>query len=81
MTADGTSTTGEDRSVARLAGDLGSPDPAVGLRAVAALRVLLERLEILHVRQARAAGWSWQDIAGHLGVSKQAVHRKYNRRL
>jgi len=38
---------------------------------------LLERLERLHVENARKAGRSWQEIADELGVSKQAVHKKY----
>jgi hypothetical protein len=58
----------------------GSADPEVGLRAVAALRVLTERLEILQVDNARRLGWSWQDIAQRLGVTKQTVHRKHGRR-
>ena len=57
-----------------------APTPTVGLRAVAALRRLLENLEALHVRNARAKGWSWQDIADSLGVTKQTVHRKHARR-
>ena len=61
----------------RLAGDVSSADPQVGLRAVAALRRLLEQLEGLQVENARARGWSWQDIAEALGVSKQAVHKKH----
>jgi len=65
-----------DTLVATAAAD----DPAQGLRAIAALRRLLERLEALHIDRARAAGWSWQDIAETLGVSKQAVHRKHGRR-
>ena len=52
-------------------------DPRVGLRAVAALRRLVERLEALQVRNARAAGWSWEEIGQALGVSRQAVHKKY----
>ncbi|MFF4507457.1 AsnC family protein [Streptomyces sp. NPDC001401] len=56
-----------------------SNDPDVGLRAVAALRELTERLEILQVENARKLGWSWQDIAQRLGVTKQTVHRKYGR--
>ncbi|PRY09769.1 helix-turn-helix domain-containing protein [Kineococcus rhizosphaerae] len=56
-------------------------DPAVGLRAVAALRRLLEKLEDLQVAQARRLGWSWADIAEALGVSKQAVHKKHSRRI
>ncbi|MFI5613430.1 helix-turn-helix domain-containing protein [Amycolatopsis sp. NPDC051903] len=58
-----------------------SDDPEVGLRAVAALRALSERLEILQVERARTLGWSWQDIAERLGVTKQTVHRKYGRRV
>ncbi|NUR01018.1 MAG: HTH domain-containing protein [Streptomyces sp.] len=54
-----------------------SNDPDVGLRAVAALRELTERLEILQIENARKLGWSWQDIAERLGVTKQTVHRKY----
>jgi DNA-directed RNA polymerase specialized sigma24 family protein len=58
-----------------------SNDPDVGLRAVAALRALAERLETLQVQSARKLGWSWQDIAERLGVTKQTVHRKYGRRI
>jgi hypothetical protein len=54
-----------------------SKDPAVGLRAVAALRRLVEQLEDLQVQNARDQGWSWADVAGALGVSKQAVHKKH----
>jgi DNA-binding NarL/FixJ family response regulator len=57
-----------------------SDDPEIGLRAIAALRVLTERLEVLQVDNARAAGWSWQDIAQRLAVTKQTVHRKHGRR-
>ena len=38
-------------------------DPDTGLRAVAALRALTERLEILQVDNARRLGWPRQDIA------------------
>jgi len=58
-----------------------SRDPAVGLRAVAALRRLVEQLEVLQVQNARDLGWSWSDIAGGIGVSKQAVHKKHAGRL
>ncbi|MGX7824076.1 helix-turn-helix domain-containing protein [Actinokineospora sp. 24-640] len=63
----------------RLADAAGDRDPRTGLRAVAALRKLLERLEAVQVRSARAHGWSWQEIAAELGVTKQAVHKKYGR--
>ena len=55
-----------------------SPDPAVGLGAVAALRDLVEELEELHVDNARSLGWSWQQIAGSLGVTRQSVHKKHH---
>lgn len=61
----------------QLAQDASSQDPAVGLRAVRALRELAERLETLQVTNARRLGWSWQDIATALGVSRQAVHKKH----
>jgi DNA-directed RNA polymerase specialized sigma24 family protein len=63
----------------RLAEETASKDPEVGLVAVAALRALLESLEELQVANAREQGWSWQQIAHSLGVSKQAVHRKHGR--
>jgi len=56
-----------------------STDPDVGLRAVASLRALTERLEIVQVENARKLEWSWQDIAGRLGVTKQTVHRKHGK--
>jgi DNA-directed RNA polymerase specialized sigma24 family protein len=67
--------------VLEIAEGAASTDPDIGLRAVAALRALAERLEILQVQNARERGWSWQDIAERLGVTKQTVHRKYGRRL
>jgi hypothetical protein len=32
------------------------------------------------VRRARVAGLAWAQIADAIGVSKQAVHKKYGRR-
>ena len=63
-----------------LADATASKDPAVGLAAVASLRTLLESLEALQVDNARTRGWSWQQIAEALGVSKQAVHKKHGGR-
>ena len=57
-----------------------SQDPQVGLRAVASLRELVERLEALQVGNARQLGWSWEEIGNALGVSRQAVHKKHGRR-
>jgi hypothetical protein len=69
-----------DHRAATLASATSSRDPEVGLRAVAALRGLVEVLEALQVDNARAKGWSWQDIAGRLGVTKQAAHQKHGPR-
>jgi DNA-directed RNA polymerase specialized sigma24 family protein len=60
-----------------LAEAAGSADPREGLNAVRALRLLLEKLETIQVGHARQLGWSWQEIAEALGVSKQAVHQKH----
>lgn len=57
-----------------------SRDPAIGLRAVAALRRLADHLEAVQVHSARTQGWSWEAIGAVLGVSRQAVHKKYRRR-
>lgn len=67
-------------TMTELANEARSRDPAEGLQAVAALGRLLEQLEDVHVRNARAAGWSWSEIAAYLGVSKQTVHRKHKGR-
>jgi hypothetical protein len=63
-----------------LAAAAGSTDARTGLRAVLALRRLLEQLEVLQVGNARRQGWSWQEIADALEVSKQAVHKKHSGR-
>jgi DNA-directed RNA polymerase specialized sigma24 family protein len=52
-------------------------DPVTGLRAVRALRRLVERLEASQVLRARELGHSWQEIADALDISRQAVHKKY----
>ena len=67
-------------SATKLASAAGDRDPQVGLQAVAALRRVLERLESVQVRNARNQGWSWQEIADSLGVSRQAVHKKHSGR-
>lgn len=52
-------------------------DPRAALRGGAELRRVVERHEATLVRRARTAGLSWAEIAQQLGVSRQAVHRKY----
>ena len=53
----------------QLAANASSSDPALGLQGVAALRKLLDHLEVVHVDNARSRGWSWQEIADALGVT------------
>ena len=56
-------------------------DPRAGLHAVAALRALADTLEFRQVEAALRAGMSWLEVAEALGVSRQAVHKKYGRRI
>ena len=63
-----------------LADQAGSADPEIGLRAVWALYLLLEQLERLQVDNARDRGWTWQQIADALHVTRQAVHQRHARR-
>lgn len=67
------------RTVADTAADTTSP--AEGLRAVAALRRLADSLELTQVESALQAGMGWSDIAAALGVTRQAVHKKYAKRV
>lgn len=64
-------------ALARAAGD---DDPYAALRAAAELRRGAERMEAQLVRRARNQGMSWAEVAAQLGLSKQAVHRKYGGR-
>ncbi|KRE77131.1 MULTISPECIES: hypothetical protein [Micrococcaceae] len=54
--------------------------PAEALQAAAQLQKEVGRTEASLVRKARQAGLSREAIALCLGVSKQAVHRKYGKR-
>jgi len=62
-----------------LAAGAGSDDPIEALKAIAKLRKELDRVEAIAARRARVAGASWQLIALALGISRQAVHKKYGR--
>jgi ATP-dependent Clp protease ATP-binding subunit ClpA len=55
--------------------------PGLALAAIVELRERLEALEEFHVEGAREQGWSWREVAQALGVTRQAVHRKYAKRL
>ena len=71
----------DNMSIGDMATAASSADPRVGLRAALALRRLADSLEALQVDNARGLGWSWQEIADALEVTKQAVHKKHAPRL
>ena len=56
-------------------------NPTEALAAVLSLRRLADRLEAATVQAAINQGWTWQQIAQALGVTKQAVHKKYAKRI
>ncbi|WP_461188243.1 AsnC family protein [Arthrobacter sp. Z4-13] len=62
-----------------LVGSMDGMGPAEALHAVAELQKEVNRAESSLVRSARLSGLSWEAIALCLGVSKQAVHRKYGK--
>ncbi|MBI1376840.1 MAG: helix-turn-helix domain-containing protein [Frankiales bacterium] len=66
-----------DGDLAAVAATAAGGDVAEGLRAAAALGRLAQRLEAAQVARARREGWSWQEVADVLGVSRQAVHQRY----
>ena len=63
-----------------LVGSMDGKGPAEALQAVAELHREVGRAEAALVRSARQAGLSWEAIAQCLGVTKQAVHRRYGKR-
>ena len=64
----------------KLARATGDDDPRTALAAARELRRQADRTEATVVRRARLQGLSFAEIAEALGVSRQAVHRKYGRR-
>jgi hypothetical protein len=68
-----------DQILTTLAAAADSDDPIKALNAIAQMRREIDRVEAVAVRRARNANASWQFIALALGVSKQAVHKKYGR--
>jgi DNA-directed RNA polymerase specialized sigma24 family protein len=70
----------EAEKLSDLVDSMDGKGPAEALQIVAELHRELGRTEAALVRSARHAGLSWEAIAQSLGVSKQAVHRKYGKR-
>jgi hypothetical protein len=69
----------ESSRLAEAAND--TTDPRTGLRAVMSLRLLVESLEFRQVEAALRDGLGWGQIAELLGVTRQAVHKKYSNRV
>ena len=53
-------------------------EPGKALAAIRRLRLELDDLEEAQVANALSRGWSWARIGRALGVTRQAVHRKYS---
>lgn len=71
----------DDKETRRAASLAANANPEVGLRSVWALRRLCDQLEKVQVANARKRGWTWQQIADELNVTRQAVHKRYAHQL
>ena len=59
-----------------------TPDePSAAIAAVIGLRRLADRMEREAVERAVDEGWTWQQIAQALGVTRQAAHKRHATRL
>lgn len=61
--------------------DDSNPDPAAAIAAVIALRRMADRMEREAVDRAIASGWTWQQVAQALGVTRQAAHQRHAARV
>lgn len=67
----------DNARLATLVVEMQGTDALRALRATAQVSSEVERTQAALVRRARNDGMTWEEIATALGVSKQAVHRKY----
>ncbi|MGJ7442175.1 RNA polymerase subunit sigma-70 [Aquipuribacter sp. MA13-6] len=56
-------------------------DPEAAFAAVIALRRVAARLEAESVAHAVTSGWTWAEIGQALGISAQAVHKRFAAQL
>jgi DNA invertase Pin-like site-specific DNA recombinase len=70
----------DSNGIKTLVGGADADDPIAALYNIAALRQEIDRAEASAVRRARNLNISWQYIATALGVSRQAVHKKFGRK-
>ena len=56
-------------------------DPDDAFASVRALRRLADQIEESAVADAMREGWTWADVAEALGVTRQAAHKKFAKRL
>jgi DNA-directed RNA polymerase specialized sigma24 family protein len=61
------------------AGEPGDGSPLEELVRIARAKQELAAAEAVAVRRARNHGFSWAEIGTMLGVSKQAMHKKYGK--
>jgi Clp amino terminal domain, pathogenicity island component len=67
------------QAICRLAGEAaGAADPEVALEALTRLREEMDQFERQQVARALTAGRSFGAIARALGISRQAVHRRFS---
>lgn len=67
------------RTLANAAQDALDREPGRALAAIRKLRIEVDQIEEAQVANALSRGWSWARIGRALGVSRQAVHRKFAR--
>ncbi len=56
-------------------------DPGSAMAAVVALRRMADRMEREAVEVALQRGWTWQQVAQALGVTRQAAHKRHAARV